>query len=300
VGGAREAAHVDSDLGDDGLRSIAIHPGDALQVGHVIGVGLNRFGDPLIETGHGTIEILDVGEEFLEHGSVVGREAPLQGVRQAGALPSQRPFRQLGQHDGIPFAADQGTQHRLARGPEDIGDHHAQLDVGGLQEFVDAIGLTGALPDQRRPIASQIPKLADGLRRNKARAQEPMLQQPGNPFAVADVRLPAGHCFDVLRIHQDDLEVPLQDVEHRFPEDPRALHRDVGDALRGQTNPPTSAARPSSSQRCAPRCSVAPAALGAGHTPRQLPRAHRARNTARRAPPSRALPCAAARRWSLR
>jgi hypothetical protein len=83
-------------------------------------------------------------------------------VRQASALPPQRSLRQLSQHGRIPFAVDEGAQHRLTRGAEDIGHHHAQFDVGCLQEFVDAIGLTCALPDQCRPIARQVPKLADG------------------------------------------------------------------------------------------------------------------------------------------
>ena len=61
-----------------------------------------------------------------------------------------------------------------------------------------------------------------------------MLQQLGQPFAVSDIRLPAGDVLDVLRIDQQQLEVAFQQVVDRLPVDARGLHGDVGDPGLGQ------------------------------------------------------------------
>ena len=55
-----------------------------------------------------------------------------------------------------------------------------------------------------------------------------MLQQVGDLLAVFLIRLSARPCFDVLRIHQQHLELPFQKVPHWFPIHTRGLHRYMG------------------------------------------------------------------------
>jgi hypothetical protein len=62
----------------------------------------------------------------------------------------------------------------------------------------------------------------------KTSPQQPMLQQIGDPLAVFLIRLPSGHCFDVLRIHQQHLKLSFQKVPHRLPIHSRGLHRYMG------------------------------------------------------------------------
>ncbi len=58
-----------------------------------------------------------------------------------------------------------------------------------------------------------------------------MPQQVGDPLAVLDIGLPAGHGLHVVRVHQQDgPPLLLEEVVHRPPVDSRRLHGDVRDA----------------------------------------------------------------------
>jgi hypothetical protein len=83
---AWKARHVDADLGDDGLRRIAVNARDALQVSHVVAIRLDRLGDPPVEAGDGAVQILDVTEQLVQQDGVVRGEAPLEGRCQPGPL----------------------------------------------------------------------------------------------------------------------------------------------------------------------------------------------------------------------
>src|SRR2546429_15014 len=58
--------------------------------------------------------------------------------------------------------------------------------------------------------------------------QHGLLQQISDPLAVFLVRLPAGHRFDVLRVHQQHLELLRKNVPHRLPVHSRGLHGYMG------------------------------------------------------------------------
>ena len=56
----------------------------------------------------------------------------------------------------------------------------------------------------------QIAQVADGQRGDEARANETMREEIRDPLAVLDIRLPARHRFDVVRIGQHDVEAALE------------------------------------------------------------------------------------------
>ena len=58
-----------------------------------------------------------------------------------------------------------------------------------------------------------------------------MSQQVSDPLGVLYVGLAARYGFDVLRVGQQNLELPLQEIEGRLPIDARALHGNVRHAL---------------------------------------------------------------------
>ena len=65
-----------------------------------------------------------------------------------------------------------------------------------------------------------------------------MLEQFGDPLAVFHIRLTPGHRLDVVRVDQQDLADPLEDVAHRLQIDPGRLHRQ---AWRPNSNDPHAA-----------------------------------------------------------
>src|SRR5689334_10235823 len=52
-----------------------------------------------------------------------------------------------------------------------------------------------------------------------------MLQQISNPLRIFHVRFPPRNRLEMLRIHQYDLEMSLQNVKNRFPIAARTFHR---------------------------------------------------------------------------
>ena len=106
-----------------------------------------------------------------------------------------------------------------------------------LQRLLEPVHLGGALTDQRRPIAGQLPQLALLAVGHEAGAQQPVTQQVGEPLAVLDVGLAPWHRLDVLRVDQQQLDLAFQQVPDRLPIHPGALHRQMGALDLGQPVP---------------------------------------------------------------
>jgi hypothetical protein len=58
-----------------------------------------------------------------------------------------------------------------------------------------------------------------------------MAQEIGDPLAVLDVGLAPRHLLDIARVHQQQLEAVLQQVEERLPKYSSRLHRHMRDGL---------------------------------------------------------------------
>src|SRR5436189_291363 len=76
-------------------------------------------------------------------------------------------------------------------------------------------------------LAGQVAQFANGLGGYKARSQQSMQQQIGNPLRILHVGLAPGHVLDVLCIGHDQLERSFQNGVDRFPVHPGALHGHV-------------------------------------------------------------------------
>ena len=68
------------------------------------------------------------GERLFQHGDLLAHGAPGQ----------------LRQHLGVTLTGDQRGHHVPAGDPENVGDHHAQLDLGVLQQLLGPLLLRGA------------------------------------------------------------------------------------------------------------------------------------------------------------
>src|SRR5215218_3812392 len=160
----------------------------------------------------------------------MGREAALERQAQGRQLRPQLALGELGQGGGVCLTLAERAQHRLAGGAEHIARDVAELDVGVLEQLLQAVGLTRALPDERLAIAGQVAQLADRFRRHEAGAHQPVLEQLAEPLGVLDVGLAAGHVLDVLGVDEPELEVVLEQVVDGLPVDAGGLHRNVRDA----------------------------------------------------------------------
>ena len=170
-----------------------------------------------------------MGEQVRDEHGVVGSETALQRGPERRQLRPQLALGEVRQRLGIRLALAERPQHRLTGGAERTARHRGQLDVGVLEHLLQAVGLAAPLPGQRLAIARQIAQLADRLRRHEARPQQPVLEQLAEPLGIQQVSLSAGHVLDVLGVHEQQLEVVLEQVVDRLPVDAGRLHRDVSD-----------------------------------------------------------------------
>jgi hypothetical protein len=83
------------------------------------------------------------------------------------------------------------------------------------------------LARQLLPGPRQIAQFLDRLRRHKARPDQTMCQQIGDPGRIVSVALAAGHRLDVGRVGQDLLKATFQDVPDGLPVDTCGLHGHV-------------------------------------------------------------------------
>ena len=110
----------------------------------------------------------------------------------------------------------------------------AQRAPGPLERLLEPVHFRAALVEQRRAVPGEFPQLALGPVRHEAGPQQSVPQQVGQPLAVLHVRLPPRHLLDMLRVNQQQLKAPLQQVEEGLPIDAGAFHRHMRYPLRRQ------------------------------------------------------------------
>ena len=99
--------------------------------------------------------------------------------------------RARGQSLWIVLTADDSVQHRSPALAHGVGDSAGKLDVGALQQLLNAAADARLLLRERGPGSRQIPQIADHRRWNIAATQQTMAEQLGDPLAVHHVGLTA-------------------------------------------------------------------------------------------------------------
>ena len=193
---------------------------------HRVTAGFKR-GDPLVDLRLDALDPLTEGFPFVQ---ILGQQKAMmisdpsfQGPLQFRNLTAQPPRASSANRSGSSWPRDDRLQHLPPGHPQRVRSHRTQLEIGLLQQLLDAIGHPVLALSQLRPVPRQVAQILDGRRRHEAPLQQPVLQQVGDPLAVLGVGLAPRHRFDVLRIHQHLLKLPLQHRPHRPPVDRRSL-----------------------------------------------------------------------------
>jgi hypothetical protein len=150
------------------------------------------------------------------------------------ALAAHAPLGQLGEGLGAVVPCDQRLEHRPRRHPEHVRDDTGELDVRGLKDLLHPVGFPRAVLDQPLAVAHHVAQLTLRRGRHEAAAEQAEFQELGEPLAVPHVRLPARDHLDVLGVHEEQLEAPLEEVVDRPPVHASGLHRDMGAPGGGQ------------------------------------------------------------------
>src|SRR4029450_6771424 len=112
---------------------------------------------------------------------MVRRELASQGFSELVHLWREAALRQPGETMRIGFAGDERVQHGAARDTQHVRDHIRELDVGRLEQLVDAVRRLDPISDEALPMPRQIAQVADGRWGDKARANKTMREALRNP-----------------------------------------------------------------------------------------------------------------------
>ena len=161
------------------------------------------------------------------------------------SLPSARPANRSGLSSPLTIA----SQHRSPALAHGVGHGAGKLDVGALQQLLDAAADPGLLLRERGSGSRQIPQVADHRRRNIAATQQTMSEQLGYPLAVHHVGFTAWDRLDVLSVSKHHLEVFFEHVPYRLPINACRLHSDMSNV-----KAPEPLSWLTQVSRCATRC----------------------------------------------
>ena len=174
---SRELVHVSTDLGDDRLGGHLVDAGNPVQERDECKKRLQLLVDAPIVVGDHPVKELDVRAVLSEQEPMMVGHPAVQRLFQLFAFGLQPSARQRGQLLRILLAVDDRPHHVPARLAHHVGCDRGQLDVGVLQDLVDAIDHRAALAHQAPPSARQIAQLTNRSGRNEAAPHQPVLEQ---------------------------------------------------------------------------------------------------------------------------
>ena len=110
---------------------------------------------------------------------------------------------------------------------EHVTEHVIQFEVGDRETVLGTVLLSRGIPDELLIVAAQVTQLTNILRRDKAAANQVVLEKVGDPHGIFLIRLLAFDGFDELGMRDDDMEVLFKDVVNGEPILAGGLHADI-------------------------------------------------------------------------
>jgi hypothetical protein len=223
-------------LGQDRVRPGEVDARDLIQLARCLGERTGIRLDPGIKAGDVGGDRIDPGQHPPQQEGVVAGEVAGERLFQHGDLPAHRAPGQLGQGLGVALAGHQRGQHVPPGDPEDVGDHHAQLDLRVFEQLLDPVLLRSPGRHQVGAVPGQIPQPAELRRRHETGPDHLPLGDLAQPDRIQPVGLrPPRQVPDVLGVDQPSLESRrLQQVEHRLPVVAGCFHHHPGHPQAGQ------------------------------------------------------------------
>ncbi len=146
MAGGGETGHVDADFGDDHPSRDLADARDGAQARDGLAKGLEAVAHLRVDGGDGGVEGVGLGE--MQAQQQLGGHPPAQGrddVGPRGADPGAHP---AGQGHGFALAPGDRVEDGRPALAHDVRQNRAELDVGRVQELVDALDVARLLADQ--------------------------------------------------------------------------------------------------------------------------------------------------------
>ncbi len=127
--------------------------GDLIQPGHHLRERGDLLLDPGVQRSDVAADRIDAGQHLAEQERVMFGEVAGERLFQQDDLLPQGPPGQLRQHLRVALTGHQRGHHVPAGDPENVGGHHAQLDLGVFQQLLRPLLLRGAGAHQVSAVA---------------------------------------------------------------------------------------------------------------------------------------------------
>src|SRR5665647_3465908 len=172
-------------------------------------------------------------------------EAPVQRLAQLTQLPTQLPFRQIGQHLGVALTGDQRFEHRPPGDAHDVGGDRGELDARVLEQLLQPLDLPSPLPGQRGARPGQVAQRPDRRRWHERATDQAVRAELSQPRRIRDVGLAAGHVAGMAGVDEHQLpRAVLEHVVERLPVVAGGLHHHTRDLRSHQVLTPGRHRRP--------------------------------------------------------
>ena len=134
---------------------------------------------------------------------------------------------ECGQSLRIGLAGNQSLQDRTAAHPESVRDQAGDLDVGHIEDLLDALDMSVDLTHELLSCTCEFAHGIDLRRGDEAALDQPVSVKIYDTTGILDVALSARQAADLPRVRQREFEVPLQGTPDALPITPGCLHHDV-------------------------------------------------------------------------
>ncbi len=149
-------AHIPAHLCEEHFNRVSADPGNRIEALDGFFEWAQPFLDLPVQTGNRPLLRVDHLQEFTQHKALVFVHPTAQRLGQRIALGRHIRQPQISQFLGIRFSLGQRMENTSSRLAQNVGEHRTSLEVGFLQQFVQAIDQARVLLAQRQAVAADL------------------------------------------------------------------------------------------------------------------------------------------------
>ena len=190
-------------------------------------VGRDATVDLLFDPRNTLCQRIPLVQKLPEQESVMVADVTLKSQAQFWNFFFESFLGKRGQVFGVVLPGNDGFDHPSARNAQGVGGNRTEFDVGLFEKLLNAIRHRTLRLLQLCPKARQIAQILNVGGRHKAAPNQAMLQEISDPLTIFGIGLTTRNHFDVMWIHQQQLEMALQHSPDGSPVHPGRFHGNV-------------------------------------------------------------------------
>jgi hypothetical protein len=222
-----EARHVETNLAGHHVDDVVAEARHGVQIVDVLSKVTEGRAHARLQIANSLLKFIHLAEVQTEQEAMMVGHPPPQCLDELLAGSLEAADAQVHELFGIGLAGNQRLEDLASTGAHDVADRARELDVGVLENLLNAVGVLHDLASELLTCSREVADLLDRCWRHKAAADQPVGEQVSKPHRIVHVRLAPGNVLDVLRVRKHELERILEHVPDRLPVNAARLHHDM-------------------------------------------------------------------------